>query len=145
MFVLQVRHCDQLKSELAHYDRADADDPIKSYTGMFNTVLRILKRKSDEKFRSVEKNKVSGTGGGLNTAAAPHEKGKGKDKRKVLREERVNPRLRARLQKIRKHLQRETVLMAFVATSGIASAVLSESSALIKIVLKESMMERRHL
>ena len=77
MFVFQLRHCDQLKTELAHYDRADADDPIRTYADMFNMVLRTLKPKSEEKFRSVEKNKVNGTGGGLNAAPVQHDKRQG--------------------------------------------------------------------
>ena len=43
---------------------------------MFNTVLRILKRRSEERFRSVERNKVSGAGGDLNTAPVQSKKGK---------------------------------------------------------------------
>ena len=49
LFVKQLRHCDAMKMDLAVYDRTPVGEPAKSYEGVFNAVLRILRQKSEEK------------------------------------------------------------------------------------------------
>ena len=75
-FVGQLRFCDQMRTDIAMYDRAAVGDTLRTYAGMYNSVLRILKRKSEDKYRSVEKSRVGG--GNDHYSAAVQGKGKNK-------------------------------------------------------------------